>query len=226
MQESPKTLAKKFFENTAASYEKIVNLITFGRDSYWKKEIIKKIPECSFILDLACGTGILTFKIAEKFPKTKIIGVDIVEGYLDLARKKLKPAHKILFLLGDAEKIGLSIKFDCITSSYIPKYCVPSILIEKCLNHLNPNGKIILHDFTYPQNIFVKGLWNLYFIILKIVGYLIPNWKYVFENLPKLVKSSNWVDEYRNAMKSNGLQVEINYLTLHSSVILTGTKKI
>ena len=226
MQESPKTLAKKFFENTSGSYEKVVNLTTFGRDSYWKREIIKKIPKCSSILDLACGTGILTFNIAEQFPDAKITGVDITEGYLNVARKKLKPHHKISFLLGDAEKLDLTTKFDCITSSYIPKYCVPSILIEQCLNHLNLNGKIILHDFTYPKNIVVKVLWNLFFIILKIVGHLIPNWKDVFENLPKLVKSSNWVDDYKNIMERNGLQVEIQYLTMGSSAILAGTKKI
>jgi len=226
MQESTKTLVKKFFENTAVSYEKVVNLTTFGRDSYWKKEIVKEIPKCSSILDLACGTGILTFKIAEKFPDAQIIGVDITEGYLNIARKKIKPTHKISFVHGDAEKIILSTKFDCITSSYIPKYCVPSILIEKCLGHLNPNGKIILHDFTYPQNIVVRALWNLYFVMLKICGYLLPSWKYVFENLSNLVKSRNWVDDYGNIMKRNGLQVEVKYLTMNSSAILTGTKKV
>jgi demethylmenaquinone methyltransferase / 2-methoxy-6-polyprenyl-1,4-benzoquinol methylase len=226
VQESPKSLVKQFFEKTAASYEKIVNLTTFGRDSYWKTEIIKKIPRCNSILDLACGTGILTFKIAEKFPDTKITGVDITESFLNLAKEKLKSNHKILFLLEDAEKIDFPTKFDCITSSYIPKYCIPNILIEKCLNHLNQNGKIILHDFTYPRNFAVKILWNVYFIILKIFGRLIPNWKDVFENLPKLIKLSKWVNDYGNIMKRNGLQVEIQYLTLSTSAILTGTKKI
>jgi demethylmenaquinone methyltransferase / 2-methoxy-6-polyprenyl-1,4-benzoquinol methylase len=226
IQESPKALVKQFFENTAVSYEKIVSLTTFGRDSYWKREIIKKIPKCGSILDLACGTGILTFKIAEKFPDAKITGVDITESFLNVAREKLKSNHKISFILEDAEKIDLTTKFDCITSSYIPKYCIPNILIEKCLNHLNPGGKIILHDFTYPQNAVIRGLWSLYFIILKIFGRLIPNWKDVFENLPKLVKLNNWVDDYGNIMKRNGLQVEIQFLTLRSSAILTGTKKI
>jgi demethylmenaquinone methyltransferase/2-methoxy-6-polyprenyl-1,4-benzoquinol methylase len=226
MQEPTKTLVKKFFENTAVSYEKVVNLATLGRDSYWKREILKKIPKCSSILDLASGTGILTFKIAEKFPDAEIIGVDITEGYLSVARKKIKSTHKISFLHGDAEKISLTAKFDCITSSYIPKYCVPDILIEKCLNHLNSNGKIILHDFTYPQNIVVKVLWNIYFVILKIFGPLLPSWKYAFENLSNLIKSSNWIDDYSDIMKRNGLHVEVQYLTLRSSAILTGTKKI
>jgi len=224
--ESFKALVKQFFENTAESYEKIVNLTTFGKDTYWKKEIIKKIPKCNSILDLGCGTGILTFKIAEKFLDAKIVGVDVTESYLNVARKKLKPSDKILFLLQDAEKLQLDTKFDCITSSYIPKYCVPDILIEKCLNHLNPEGKIILHDFTYPQNMIIRVLWNLYFFVLKIAGYMTPNWKDVFENLPQIIKSSNWVDDYKNTMKRNQLQVEVQYLTLDSSAILTGTKKI
>jgi len=219
-------LVKKFFDNTAQTYDKIVNLTTFGRDKYWKKEIIRKIPKCSSILDLACGTGILTFKIAEKFPNTKITGIDVTKSYLDVAKAKLKPFHEISFLLYDAEKLGLGKKFGCITSSYIPKYCVPSILIEKCLNHLDEGGKIILHDFTYPQNTVTKISWNLYFVILKIAGFFVANWKNVFENLPKLIRTSNWVDEYKNIMEGEGLQVEVEYLTLGSSAIVTGTKKI
>ncbi len=225
-QESPKALVSQFFENTADSYEKVVNFITFGIDTHWKDEIVKKIPKCNSVLDLACGTGILTFKIAEKFPEAQITAVDITKSYLSVARKKLQPNHKISFLLQDAEKLDLGAKFDCITSSYIPKYCVPSILIEKCLNHLNVGGKIILHDFTYPQNIVVRVLWDLYFVVLKIAGYLIPSWKDVFENLPKLIKSSSWVDDYRNVMTRNELQTEVRYLTGGSSAILTGTKEI
>ena len=72
----------------------------------------------------------------------------------------------------------------------------------------------------------VKTLWNLYFVILKVAGQLAPNWKDVFENLPKLIKSSDWVNDYKNVMKRNGLHVQIRYLTLCSSAILTGTKKI
>jgi demethylmenaquinone methyltransferase/2-methoxy-6-polyprenyl-1,4-benzoquinol methylase len=219
-------LVKKIFDNTSQTYDKIVNLTTFGRDKYWKKEIIKKISECNSILDLGCGTGILTFQIAEKFPEAKIIGVDTTDGYLNMARKKLKPSHKINFLLHDAEKLNLAFKFDCITASYTPKYCSPDTLVKVCLSHLNPGGKIILHDFTYPQNKIVSTLWNLYFVILKIVGNFTPSWKNVFEDLPVLIRSTKWLDDYKNIMKRNDLQVEMQSLTLGSSAILTGTKKV
>ena len=224
--QSSKELVPRFFEKTARTYDKIVNLTTFGKDKYWKKEIIKKIPNCNSVLDLACGTGILTFQIAEKLPNAKIIGVDITEGYLEIARKKLKPHQKISFLCQDAEKINLDQKFDCITSSYIPKYCNAETLIKACLNHLNVGGKIILHDFTYPENKIVRSLWNLYFVTLHVIGYLLPDWMDVFVELPKLIRETRWLDDYEDTMKKYGLDVDKQSLTWHTSSILTGIKKI
>jgi len=226
MIETPRDLVPRFFEKTAQTYDRVVNLTTFGKDKYWKKEILKKISPCHTILDLACGTGILTFQIAGKFPDAAIVGVDVTESYLAIARKKLKSHHHVTFLHEDAEKLSLESKFDCITSSYLPKYCNPETLIKTCLKHLNSDGKIILHDFTYPKNNIVKSLWNLYFIILKVIGYFTPSWRSVFEDLPRLIRSSNWIHQYENAMKRKGMQVEVQLLTWGCSAVLTGTKKI
>jgi len=85
--ESNKNLVPKFFDNTATTYDKVAHWATLGKDTFWKNEILKQIPEVNSILDLACGTGILTRKIAKKFPNTKIVGVDITETYLNLAKK-------------------------------------------------------------------------------------------------------------------------------------------
>lgn len=224
--QSAKELVPRFFEKTAKTYDKIVNMTTFGRDKFWKKEIIKKIQNCSSVLDLACGTGILTFEIAKKLPDAKILGVDITESYLEIARKKLKPYQKISFLCMDAEKLNLDQKFDCITSSYIPKYCNGDVLIKVCINHLNPGGKIVLHDFTFPENKIIRSLWNLYFLVLHLVGYFLPQWKDVFVVLPKLVRETRWLDDYESTMKKYGLQVDKQSLTFHTSSILTGIKKI
>lgn len=224
--QSEKELVPRFFEKTAYSYDRIVNLTTFGKDEYWKNEIIKQIPKCSSVLDLACGTGILTFKIAEKLPNAKILGIDITKSYLEIAQKKLRSNQKVSFLCIDAEKLKLDQKFDCITSSYIPKYCNVENLIEMCMNHLNPGGRIVLHDFTYPKSKIMRTLWNLYFVVLHIVGNFLPRWKDVFVELPKLIRRSRWLDDCENTMKKYDLQINKQALTLHTSSILTGIKKI
>ncbi len=226
LMESPKHLVKQFFDDTSESYDNVVSLTTFGRDSYWKDQIIKEIPPCNSILDLACGTGILTFKIAKEFPHAAITGVDMTQGYLNRAKAKLKPHQKVSFLLEDAEKLNLDAKFDCITSSYIAKYCITNVLIKRCLSHLNPGGTIILHDFTYPTSKVIRLLWSFYFVVLRMAGFFAPKWKDVFKNLPLLIKSANWVDRYKDAMEKEGLSVKVEYLTLGSSAILTGLKNV
>jgi len=223
MVESPKDLVPRFFDKTSQSYDKIVHWTTFGKDDYWKREIIKKIPPSESILDLACGTGILTEQISKKFPNSKIVGIDLTESYLEEARKRLKSNRNISFVNQDAEKLNLDSKFDCITSSYIPKYCTPEILIKVCLNHLNPGGKIILHDFIYPRKNLARKFWNFHFKVLNIVGHFYPTWKEVFVELPKLLRSTKWLDEYERIMKKYSLRTERQILTWESCAILTGT---
>ena len=225
VKDSPKNLVPKFFDETAESYDKVVSRATFGRDQYWKKQILNQIISGDTFLDLACGTGILTREIAKKFPNGKIIGVDITEGYLKVAKRNSEYFKNITFLQQDAEKLNLDAKFDCITSSYLAKYCNPEVLVKVCVDHLNPGGKIVFHDFTYPKNHPVRILWDLNFILLNLIGYFIPSWKKAFSDLPKLIKSSTWSRSYKQAMINHGLKVEHLSLAWNSSVILVGVKE-
>ncbi len=222
--ESPKDLVPHFFDETAKTYDKVVMWATFGKDKYWKREILDRIEQADSILDLACGTGILTRKIAVKFPKSRVVGIDISKNYLKIAEKTSSSFSNISFIHRDAENINLKEKFDCICSSYIPKYCKPESLIEQCMIHLNPRGRIILHDFIYPKNNLVQGLWDLYFVLLNFIGFFIPSWKYPFLMLPKLIKTSNWVNNYKQELKRNNFDVKQQNLTWNSSTILVAMR--
>jgi len=222
--ESAKNLVPKFFEQTGTTYDRVVSYGTLGKDKYWKREILRQISNGVSFLDLACGTGILTRKIAEKFPNAKIVGVDITKSYLDVAKQNSNSFDNISFILDDAEQLRLDSKFDCITASYLPKYCDPEVLVRNCINHLNPGGKIIFHDFTYPKNLVIKLLWNFFFTFLRLAGYFIPSWKEALIVLPKLIRRTKWLDSYSDAMKKSGLKVSHQYLTYGASAILTGTK--
>ncbi|MFQ5782004.1 MAG: class I SAM-dependent methyltransferase [Nitrosopumilus sp.] len=219
----PKELVSRFFDDTSKTYDKVSFWATFGKDKYWKNEIIKKIGTATSLLDLACGTGILTRKLAIQFPQNRVTGVDITKSYLKIAEKNSSSFSNILFVHQDAEKLDLEEKFDCICSSYIPKYCNPKILVKNCIKHLNPGGMIILHDFTFPKNHSIQNLWNFYFILLNIIGNFIPSWKEAFLNLPKLIKTSNWTNNYRYEFERNGFDVKLQNLTWNTSAILVAT---
>ena len=222
--ESAKNLVPKFFDETGTTYDGVVSYGTLGKDKYWKRKMLEQISDGSYFLDLACGTGILTREIAKKFSNAKIVGIDITKSYLDVAKQNSDSFDNISFVLDDAEKFKLDSKFDCITGSYLPKYCDPEILVKNCIAHLKPGGKIILHDFTYPKNPVVKGLWNFFLTFLRLVGCFIPSWKDALIGLPKLIRRTNWLDSYSNLMKKSGLKVNHQYLTYGAAAILTGTK--
>lgn len=222
---TPKDMVPKFFDDTAESYDTVVRWATFGKDDYWKKEIINQMNNPNSILDLACGTGILTRMIASQFPKSDVTGIDITKSYLDTAKINSTSFRNISYYLQDAEEINLDQKFDCICSSYIPKYCNPQVLIKNCISHLNPGGMIILHDFTYPKNVFIQKLWNMHFVLLNFTGIFITEWKKAFLELPKLIRTSNWMTRYQQDLVQNGFEVRGINLTWCSSAILVAISR-
>ena len=97
--ESAKNLVPKFFDETGTTYDGVVSYGTLGKDKYWKRKILEQISDGDSFLDLACGTGILTREIAEKFPSAKIVGIDITQSYLDVANRiqiRLTTSHSSL----------------------------------------------------------------------------------------------------------------------------------
>ncbi len=69
-------------------------------------------------------------------------------------------------------------------------------------------------------------MWNLYFVVLNGFGLFIPNWKDVFEDLPKLIRKSRWLDVNDAVMKNLGLTTQRQYLTWRTSAILTCVNKV
>ena len=53
------------------------------------------------ILDVGCGTGSLTFQLAERFPHALLTGIDFSQSYIDFARAYALDRH-ISFEQGDA----------------------------------------------------------------------------------------------------------------------------
>jgi demethylmenaquinone methyltransferase / 2-methoxy-6-polyprenyl-1,4-benzoquinol methylase len=222
-------IVRRFFAGTSLSYDHISNLCTFGADRWWKRKMLLKIPAGSaFIMDQACGTGILTLKIARRFPEAKIIGVDMTGEYLDLARKKAEAlgAKNVEFILGRAEEVSPDHIFDCIISSYLAKYADLQLLVPRLRAMLRNNGLVVIHDFTYPTNRLFALVWEFYFTLLRTIGARrYPEWRLAFDGLPALLKQTVWVDQLQEMLRGNGFSgVAAERFTIGTSAIVTATK--
>lgn len=223
-------LVDRFFRGTGTSYDFMVNAATFGIDRRWKRRIVDLIPAgATRILDLACGTGISTLAIAARCPSAHIVGVELREEYLAIARDKVRERglSNIELVLSPAEDYRDAAAFDCISSSYLAKYADLARLIPAAFGMLRPGGVIILHDFTYPPGYLVP-VWRLYFALLRTVGgVFFPAWREIYHGLPQLIRETRWLDESRERLRDAGFEdITCSYLTAYGSAIVHARKPI
>jgi demethylmenaquinone methyltransferase/2-methoxy-6-polyprenyl-1,4-benzoquinol methylase len=219
----------RFFSGTGPTYDRIVKLGTIGFDRFWKSRILEKIQERpARIMDLACGTGILTFRIAERFPDCHVIGVELRGEYLDIAREKARSMGKsnVEFILSRAEDVLLEEPLDCITSSYLAKYADLSTLIRNAKEMLRKGGLLVMHEFTFPTNRRFAWLWEKYFRLMQTVGtWRYPEWRTVFFELPEFIRTTRWLPELVALLREHSFsEVTIESLTLGASTLVVAKK--
>lgn len=67
-----------------------------------------KLPAAPKIADIGCGTGEISSRLAETFPQAEVIGVDIFQSHVDLARNRYKHfGERLCFEQGDAFALQL-----------------------------------------------------------------------------------------------------------------------
>ncbi len=222
-------LVHRFFAGTGDSYDFMVNVATFGIDRRWKRRIVDLIPRNpARVLDLACGTGISTLAIARRYPDCLVIGVEVRDEYLRIAKQKVEKLgiRNVEFVLSRAEDYKPSEKFDCVSSSYLAKYADLPRLTRNTKNMLNDNGVLLMHDFTYPPKTYLAWIWRFYFRALQLVGSpFFPAWREIFYGLPLLIGETRWVPELKGALRENGFRdIQMEYLTAYGSAIIAARK--
>jgi ubiquinone/menaquinone biosynthesis C-methylase UbiE len=101
--------------------------------------------EAEHVLDVACGTGLLSFEAARRVgPAGRVTGVDLSGGMLDVARRM--PGGNVNFLRMDARKLDLpAASVDAVLCGlglmYVPD---PLAAVTEMLRVLRPGGRVAL----------------------------------------------------------------------------------
>jgi demethylmenaquinone methyltransferase / 2-methoxy-6-polyprenyl-1,4-benzoquinol methylase len=213
--------ARRFFtQANARSYDSIVRFTTFGQDFAWKQEILQAIGRCNSVLELACGTGILSSMLVQT--GKSVTGLDLTLEYLIASKRRVQ----LPVAQGTAEVLPYrNESFDAIVSSYLAKYVDMQRVADECWRVLRPGGVVVFQDFTYPTSGAMRRLWNTYFYILRMAGRLVTSWKAVFEQLDDVIRESDWVRQTENALSNRGFQnVSCRYHTAGTAAIVSAEK--
>ena len=212
--------AMRFFTPANAhSYDLILRLATFGQDTTWKHEIIKTLSHHSQVLELACGTGVLSSMLVEE--GKSVSGIDLTFEYLVTLKHKLNAP----IAQGTAEVLPYRDEsFDAVVSSYLAKYVNVQKVVDECWRVLRPGGIVVFHDFTYPRGV-VRSLWNIHFELLRLAGRFVASWKVVFKELDNVIKESDWADRTITALTDKRFQnIDFSYYTGGTSAMASAEK--
>ena len=119
-----------------------INQGPFGSTS--KLVNLLNIKKGNMVLDLACGTGVVTKKIRQKIGNSGlVIGGDTSISAIRIAKKWNEKKFNLDFVNVDAENFYFSKKFDIITCQYALFFFPNSLkALKNMKTHLKKNGKL------------------------------------------------------------------------------------
>jgi demethylmenaquinone methyltransferase/2-methoxy-6-polyprenyl-1,4-benzoquinol methylase len=170
--DSPATKSRyvrRLFSTIADRYDLITVLLSYGQDRRWKRRLVSMAPLAPGVrvLDLACGTGDITFALADAGARS--IGLDITSRMVELARGKRPAASRPGFLVGDMMALPFGdATFDVITTGYgLRNVPVIAEAAAEMARVLRPGGVLLSLDFDRPSNPLIRAAYLGY---LTIVG--------------------------------------------------------
>lgn len=228
-----KEQVEKMFDTISGNYDGLNRVISFGTDIKWRKKVLKLIIEKNpdSILDIATGTGDLAIQFAESTKASKIVGLDLSEGMLSVARKKIEGSNiseKINFIKGDSEALPFKENsFDAITVSFgIRNFEHLEKGLSEIYRVLKPNGLFIILETSVPSKFPFKQGYNFYSKkLLPIIGKVFSKDKVAYKYLSESAAVFPHGEKLNNILQKIGfIEVGNQPQTFGVATIYTATK--
>lgn len=167
------------FDTISGDYDGLNRVISFGIDVKWRKKVVNLIKAANpdTILDIATGTGDLAINLAQT-NASKITGLDISSGMLEIGRQKVKNRGlelKIDMILGDSESIPFpDNSFDAITVAFgVRNFEHLERGLSEIYRVLKPKGSFVILETSVPVKTPFKQGYKLYTkYMLPVIGKL------------------------------------------------------
>jgi ubiquinone/menaquinone biosynthesis C-methylase UbiE len=144
--------------------ESMVRNLDAQARAIWPQEVelVRRyaLPASPRILDAGCGTGEASSRLAELFPTADILGVDIIDAHLDLARSRyakfaprLRFEHQSIYELGAADR-----SFDLVVCRHVI-HSIPHAdrVLAEFVRVTGPGGYLHLIPEDYGMLHFQRG---------------------------------------------------------------------
>jgi SAM-dependent methyltransferase len=116
-----------------------------------------RLPEAPRILDAGCGTGEIASRLARRWPRGEVLGVDVLEGSLRLARERHRDlASNLRFEQRSVYELGLPDgHFDLVVCRHVIQSIPhPEQVLAELVRVIRPGGRLHLLAEDYGMIFF------------------------------------------------------------------------
>jgi demethylmenaquinone methyltransferase / 2-methoxy-6-polyprenyl-1,4-benzoquinol methylase len=183
------------FAKIAGRYDLLNHLLSMNIDKRWRRLVANSLQSTlerseAQVLDVACGTGDLSFMIFES-GKARVVGIDFCRPMLEIANAKASKAGLMVpFVEGDALELPFSDRtFEAATIAFgLRNLTSVETGFKELLRVLKPGGRVVVLEFSKSTTPVLRTVFRIYFTkILPMLGGLISGSRSAYEYLPDSV---------------------------------------
>lgn len=174
-----KKFVREKFSSISGDYDFLNSLLSFHIDRYWRWVTTRMLSDYQegTVLDLCAGTLPLSLELTRQAPGRQVLAVDFCEEMLRAGLKTMPKdgrRARIMPVCGDGEKIparsescwGITVAFG------VRNLANTQDGLNEMHRVLKNGGKLLILEFSRPQNFIMKPLYNFYLnkVLPKLAG--------------------------------------------------------
>ncbi len=221
------------FDNISGTYDFLNHFLSLGIDIIWRKKAIRALKKNTprHVLDVATGTGDFALEAIRTLEPERVVGVDISQGMLDVAKEKIAKKglqDRFEVRLADSENLPFADDtFDAVTVAFGVRNFenLENGLAEIC-RVLRPGGQAVILEFSRPKSFPVKQLYHFYFNrVTPLIGRLFSKDDRAYRYLPESVAQFPDGERFTDTLRRVGFgQTSCRPQTFGICTIYIGTK--
>jgi demethylmenaquinone methyltransferase/2-methoxy-6-polyprenyl-1,4-benzoquinol methylase len=214
-EQSKKEQVEEMFDNIAPTYDRLNHILSLNIDKAWRRRVMRIIrrSKAKRIMDVATGTGDLAIAMAKRVDRTQILGIDLSEEMLAVARRKIQKQgleERIMLEKGDAENLTMvdSGSIDAATVAFgVRNFENMERGLAEIYRTLRSGGKLVVLEFSMPKNRFIRWVYSQYaHRLLPRIGAMISKDSRAYTYLPDSVEEFPAPERFAEMLRGVGFQ--------------------
>ncbi|MEY3102976.1 MAG: hypothetical protein RL558_1253 [Bacteroidota bacterium] len=219
---SKKEQVAAMFNAISPKYDALNRILSAGIDQSWRRKTLREIRATGAlnVLDVATGTADLALALAKGIPGSKVVGVDISSGMLEVGRSKVRANDlegRVRLDLGDGEQLPYEeSSFGAVTVAFgVRNFENLEQGLRDMRRVLEPGGTLAVLEFSQPTAWPLRSLYLFYFKnILPRIGRMVSKDASAYTYLPNSVQAFPYGEAFAAKLREAGFQsVRVRPLT-------------